>query len=767
MILTWQTRWQLASIPKFSHPDSSRESSIMLICPKCQFKNQNTNKFCQGCGTSLTQISCQECGIEVAVNAETCHNCGALTGTIFWAIISQDLDTLPHLADSQELFPKESATPDSDSSGSELSLRQVSSAQDSEQFQPLDSTSPVIELDNPDVDYSPDSASSKVESFSREPVTQPLSPPHPSNLPDGVEENREDNTQENEGFDSQSEPIYLDSQKRYQLLEPQQLQQTATSGEQYKILAGRVLDCQPFQELLLDLLMQEESELNCEKLIPQMAQPYLILGEEFSPIVPKLHDTWKQDGKAIVLLEDRSQWEQIIDLWGNEEIPMLQILEWLDGMALLWEVLEPWHCRQSLLEITNLRVDEDGVLALQCLYPETKEQQLTLEDLGQMWRQLFSQSQRTQLTALDEVFRQLCSDEIKSVEELQSRLRGIAEPQQPPDMIPTPSYSSTGEELRVEPISFESFEEPSTAIPAIFPANENIPGNEGDNDSNDTIILPMELSSVIDAGYTDIGHQRAHNEDSFGIQTILKKQENPQGRTVEARGLYILCDGMGGHSAGEVASAMAVETIKRYFQENQQEQFPTEEVMRQAVLQANEAIYNVNQQNASSGSGRMGTTLVMILVENTKVAIAHVGDSRLYSVTRKHGLKQLTVDHEVGQREIQRGVEPAIAYSRPDAYQLTQALGPRNEDFVNPDVQFLEVNEDTLFLLCSDGLSDNELVEKYWQTNLAPLISSRANLDQGVQELIDLANTHNGHDNITAVLVRLKVRPDMGHQRLF
>ena len=86
---------------------------------------------------------------------------------------------------------------------------------------------------------------------------------------------------------------------------------------------------------------------------------------------------------------------------------------------------------------------------------------------------------------------------------------------------------------------------------------------------------------------------------------------------------------------------------------------------------------------------------------------------------------------------------------------------------MNPDVQFFEVNEDTLFLLCSDGLSDNDLVEKYWQTYLAPLISSRANLERGVQELIDLANAHNGHDNITAVLVRLKVRPDMRQQRLW
>ncbi|NEP12285.1 MAG: serine/threonine phosphatase [Symploca sp. SIO2C1] len=733
----------------------------MLICPKCQFKNQDANKFCQRCGTSLTQRSCHECGIEVPVNAETCHNCNALTGTIFWAIISKDLNALASPEDSQELLPEDLEIIDPELEASELSQKQVPPAPDNEIFPTLGSASPTIELDNPDVDYPPASASEAIVSFSDETVTQPLSPSDYSNVPD---EPRQDNSQ-HEAFEPQPGTIYLDSQQRYQLLESQKFQQTATSGEKSYILAGRVLDCQPFQESLLDALVQEESELSWEKLIPKIAQPYLILSEDYSPTLPKVYDIWEQEGKAVVLLEDRSQWQLIIDLWGNEEIEMLQILEWLDGMALLWEVLEPWRCRQSLLEITNLRVDEDGVLALQCLYPEPQDHQLTLEDLGQMWRQLFSQSQRTQLTALDEVFRQLCNDEIKSVEELRSRLQGIGEPQASSETTDALNYPSAEEETITEPIAFELPEEPPTAIPPTFLLNDDIPSNEGENDP--TIVLPMELSSLIDAGYTDIGHQRDHNEDSFGIETTVKKQENRLGRTVEARGLYVLCDGMGGHSAGEVASAMAVETLKRYFQENWHDQFPTEETIREAVLQANEAIYNVNQKNASSGSGRMGTTLVMILVENTKVAITHVGDSRLYRVNRKQGLEQITVDHEVGQREIQRGVEPAIAYSRPDAYQLTQALGPRNEEFVNPDVQFLEINEDTLFLLCSDGLSDNELVEKYWQTNLAPLISSRANLERGVQELIDLANAHNGHDNITAVVVRLKVRPDMRHQRLF
>jgi protein phosphatase len=284
------------------------------------------------------------------------------------------------------------------------------------------------------------------------------------------------------------------------------------------------------------------------------------------------------------------------------------------------------------------------------------------------------------------------------------------------------------------------------------------------SDDTPTIVLPMQLVSLEDAGHTDVGRQRNHNEDCFGIETIISKQEMPKGRAVKARGLYILCDGMGGHAGGEVASDLAVKTLQQYFQTQWQQQLPTEAIIREAVRLANQAIYDVNQQDARSGVGRMGTTLVLVLVQDTQVAVAHVGDSRLYRVTRKRGLEQLTVDHEVGQREISRGVEPAIAYSRPDAYQLTQALGPRNENFINPDVQFMELNEDTLLVLVSDGLSDNDLLEHNWHTYLEPLLSSRANLESGVSDLVDLANQYNGHDNITAIAIRAKVRPNLDHQ---
>ena len=273
-------------------------------------------------------------------------------------------------------------------------------------------------------------------------------------------------------------------------------------------------------------------------------------------------------------------------------------------------------------------------------------------------------------------------------------------------------------------------------------------------------MIPMQLRSISNASCTDIGRQRDHNEDFFGVRTTIEKRENNTENNLSVNGLYVVCDGMGGHAAGEVASAMAVESLQNYFQKEWQGDIPDHKTIEKGVLLTNEVLYQINVDNSRSGNGRMGTTLVMALLKDTQLAIAHVGDSRIYRITRKQGLEQLTLDHEVGQREINRGVEPDIAYGRPDAYQLTQALGPRENNYVRPDIQFMEITEDCLLLLCSDGLCDNDLLEENWQQYLEPLISSASNLQEGLFDLVNFANEHNGHDNITAVLVRVKLKPD-------
>lgn len=533
--------------------------------------------------------------------------------------------------------------------------------------------------------------------------------------------------------------LYIDDQQRYQVLEP--LPPPAPKEIQCK-----VLDCQPLQISLLKADTIKTVEIG------ETAQTYLTLRSQLGEVIPTLHDAWQQDGRQVILLSDRTLEPHLLELWQDNSTTALHINQLLQAMTELWVALTPCNACRSLLELSNLRVNALGTLALQRLYfDETVSDssvQVNLQELGKVWQHLFGESQRTKVGAMVELLAQMQAGEIQTVAKLQSLLAEIANqllPSPSPSLFPLPK----AKEISPRAVDLDL----STVIQSDKPSP-----NFMQTDDTPTIVLPMQLIGLEDAGLTDVGSQRQHNEDCFGIETAVNKLEFPRGKNVQARGLYILCDGMGGHAGGEVASSMAVKTLQQYFQENWLgAQLPSEEVIREAVQLANKVIYDANQQDARSGVGRMGTTLVMVLLQDNQVAVAHVGDSRLYRLNRKIGLEQVTLDHEVGQREILRGIDPGLAYARPDAYQLTQALGPRDENYVNPDVQFLELNEDTLFILASDGLSDNNLVEQYWQSHLEPLLSSSSNLEQGVNALIDLANQYNGHDNITAVVVRAKV----------
>ncbi|MEA5616565.1 serine/threonine phosphatase [Cronbergia sp. UHCC 0137] len=629
----------------------------MLICPRCKFKNSNKNKFCQNCGNSLAHKICPHCNTSVVADAVHCYNCGAESGQIWWAIISQQLS--------------------STNSGVEKS--------------------------------------------------QPLVTDFPS------------------GLCSQllfSKP-YLDPGQRYQFLELLPKPEVVATNIEVKV---RVLDRQPYQTSFLEAMLENEAKgLKIPSVsisvIPSLAKAYLKLQSENQPGIPRIHEAWEQDNIQTLLLEDRSGWQFLLDLWQQETTNSLQILHWCHQMTQLWAILEPVNCRQSLVELSNLRLDEDQTLSLQMLYLEqpAPAPPLTVKVLGQVWQNLFRQSQRTQFGPILQMLQDLEMGTIETLAQLRSRLEEIST--QLAKTEPTPP------------------QEISPSAPTILQIHD-IEDSTTKNDDPPTVILSMQLTSLEDVGRTDVGRQRRHNEDCFGIETNIQKQEFPKNKTLQARGLYILCDGMGGHAGGEVASDLAVNTLRQYFQENWvTNQLPTEKSILDSIYLANQTIYDLNQQDSRSGIGRMGTTLVMVLLQDNQVAVAHVGDSRLYSLTRKRGLEQVTVDHEVGQREVSRGVEPDLAYARPDAYQLTQALGPREKHLINPSVEFFEITEDTLLLLASDGLSDNDLLETHWQNYLQPLLSSSTNLVSGMNNLIDLANEYNGHDNITAILIRLKVSP--------
>jgi protein phosphatase len=229
-----------------------------------------------------------------------------------------------------------------------------------------------------------------------------------------------------EAISTESEPqnsqagTYLDAQQRYQLLEPLLLPLNSANTTEVEV---KVLDCQPFQ--VSPLTAGANSMIATS--IPVIAKTYLSLQSQLHQI-PAIHDAWQQEGSQVVLIEDRSDWSKLIDLWHDRQITSLQMLHWLYEISQLWAALEPWHCRQSLLELSNLRVDEDQKLGLQRLYAEldVAEKPLTLQDLGQVWKRLFQESQRTQFGSLVQLLDDLQIGSIQIIDDLQSRLKAIA-----------------------------------------------------------------------------------------------------------------------------------------------------------------------------------------------------------------------------------------------------------------------------------------------------------------------------------------------------
>lgn len=244
-------------------------------------------------------------------------------------------------------------------------------------------------------------------------------------------------------------------------------------------------------------------------------------------------------------------------------------------------------------------------------------------------------------------------------------------------------------------------------------------------------------------GQTDVGKKRDHNEDAFLVDRDL--------------GLYLVADGMGGHAAGEVASATAVDVISKHVRENlalvQSYKYDAphevcEKILKMlefAVQNACSAIYTMGQQDKRRHG--MGTTLSMMLVADSGAFLAHVGDSRIYLI-REGQLHQLTVDHSLVNEQLRRG-----SISKEDAKKakyknvITRALGiqPR----VRIDTLHLDVLPGDQFIICSDGLhgylkpGDVEKVLGAGDENLVP------------QRFIDLANAKGGKDNISVVYLHV------------
>ena len=233
------------------------------------------------------------------------------------------------------------------------------------------------------------------------------------------------------------------------------------------------------------------------------------------------------------------------------------------------------------------------------------------------------------------------------------------------------------------------------------------------------------------AAQTDRGRKRPSNEDAFGF-------------SVE-HGVYVVCDGMGGAAAGEVASSIAVDEVLRHITAHREPTASLPEAAEQAVCAANEAIYARAQRNARLAG--MGTTLVVLVAEERRAWVFNVGDSRCYRL-RNGRLEQVTLDHSLVEEQVRMGrMTESEAQRSPLRNVITRALGTQN--CVTPDSFELQTEPGDVFLLCSDGLT-RELSDR----TLESILNCNVALQDRCARLIEAAKKAGGHDNITCVLVQ-------------
>jgi serine/threonine protein phosphatase PrpC len=230
--------------------------------------------------------------------------------------------------------------------------------------------------------------------------------------------------------------------------------------------------------------------------------------------------------------------------------------------------------------------------------------------------------------------------------------------------------------------------------------------------------------TLVATARTDQGRVRSNNEDAY----YLDPRE----------GLFIVADGLGGHRAGEVASRLAVEEIVYFARKPQGKSLGGEDLLRKAVKEANRKVFAQSSRNP--GQMGMGTTLVMAMVKEDVLWLAHVGDSRAYLKSEKT-FEQLTKDHtllyEVGQGDLPEHYTKSGALSR--------AVGTQRD----VEVDTMEISyRDGILLLCTDGLTN--MLEK---EEIEHILKTSQNPQKLCDTLVDSANRKGGVDNITVIVV--------------
>lgn len=440
--------------------------------------------------------------------------------------------------------------------------------------------------------------------------------------------------------------------------------------------------------------------------IPPQIAPYLLLFPYF-PHIPQIYG--QLDGTDVWLLEygtvpakknGNLMYSQFIPelttVW--QKATSLKQLNLLLQIAQLWQPMQNQAVVSSLLDPWLLRVNGSFLQLLQLQSDKTQATKPSLKQLGQLWSQWIPHTASCLQEFLRELSQQLIAGSID------------------------------------KPIE----------ITAVL---------------NKAIALcgkSQEYSYQVFA-LSDSGPNRFNNEDASypNHQKIVTT-------STDEKTLAIVCDGVGGHEGGEIASQETIDYLQQKidlltFDEGDSNPKTIFKQLAQFTNEANDAISQRNDSERRQERQRMGTTLVMALAKAYEVYLTHVGDSRIYCITRT-GCHQVTTDDDLASREVRLGYavyREALQY--PSAGALIQALGMRDSAALHPNIRRFVIDQDCIFLLCSDGLSDFERVEQYWRSSILPVLFQKGDLTKAAKTLMKIANERNGHDNATVALVHCQI----------
>ncbi|MCD8914619.1 Stp1/IreP family PP2C-type Ser/Thr phosphatase [Staphylococcus simulans] len=237
--------------------------------------------------------------------------------------------------------------------------------------------------------------------------------------------------------------------------------------------------------------------------------------------------------------------------------------------------------------------------------------------------------------------------------------------------------------------------------------------------------------------FTDTGHHREKNEDAGGIFYNMTEQQ-----------LLVLCDGMGGHKAGEVASEFVVQRLKELFEEeNLVEEHQAEDWLRMKLQKVNRELYSYALTDDNFKG--MGTTAVAALIFDKHVVIANIGDSRAYLVNSRE-IEQITNDHSFVNHLVMTGqITEEEAFTHPQRNIITRVMG--TDKFVVPDIYVKRLNFNDYLLMNSDGLTD--FVRPF---QIKEQLNQDLPLEAQGQALLELAQIHDSTDNVSLVLAEIE-----------